>query len=173
MQVHTTQPHGWMQIVIPLVIFAVVFGLRARRMTRMRPLRVEYLWVVPALYLAIVVASFVARPPSPAAWIASAVALAAGAAVGWQRGRLMSIHVDPETHALNQKGSPLALLIIMAIVLVKIVAQQEGSALGFDVGVVTDAALTFALGMFAVARLEMFLRARRLLAEARAGRAAV
>ena len=28
--------------------------------------------------------------------------LAAGAAIGWQRGRSMNIAVDPETHALNQ-----------------------------------------------------------------------
>jgi len=155
---------------IPIAIFVVAFGLRARRMSQMRPLKLEYLWVVPAIYVAIVAANFFARPPSLNAWIASAVALIVGAAVGWQRGRLMEIHVDPETHALNQKGSPWAILFLLAIVGIKMAAQGEGRALGFDVMLVTDAALAFALGMFATTRLEMYLRAKRLLEEARAAR---
>jgi hypothetical protein len=35
---------------------------------------------------------------------------------------------------------------------------------------ITDVLLSFAVGMFGVMRVEMFLRARRLLAEAKAGR---
>jgi hypothetical protein len=147
-------------------VFIVIFGLRARRMSRMRPLKLERLWVVPAIYVVIVAANLVAKPPTLAAWIASAVALLLGAALGWQRGRMMQIHVDPQTHALNQKGSPWAILFLMAIVLVKMAAQGEGRALGFDVMLVTDAALAFALGMFSTTRVEMYLRAKRLLDEA-------
>ena len=157
---------------VPAAIFIVVFGLRARRMSQLRPLKVERLWIVPALYLAIVALNFVAKPPSINAWIASGVALLLGAALGWQRGRMMEIHVDPETHALNQKGSPWAILFLLAIFGIKLAAQGEGRALGFDVMLVTDAALALALGMFATTRLEMFLRARRLLDEARAAKAA-
>lgn len=164
-------PHGLLQYVIPIVVFAIVFGLRARRMSRMRPLKLEYLWIVPALYFAIVAAMFVAKPPTPAAWLAAAAALLAGAALGWQRGRMMQIHVDPETHALNQKGSPWAILFLLAIIGIKALAQGEGRALGFDVTMVTDVALAFALGLFAATRLEMFLRARRLLDAARAAKA--
>lgn len=170
MPTHAAAPHSILQYAIPIVIFAIVFGLRARRMSRMRPLKLEYLWVVPALYFAIVAVNFVARPPSPMAWLASVLALLVGAALGWQRGRMMQIHVDPETHALNQKGSPWAILFLLAIVGIKALAQGEGRAMGFDVVMVTDAALAFALGMFAVTRLEMFLRARRLLEAARAAR---
>ena len=156
---------------IPVAIFVVIFAFRARRMTRMRPLKLEMLWVVPAIYLVIVALNFVAKPPSLNAWIASVVALVVGSAVGWQRGRMMEIHVDPETHALNQRGSPWAVLFLLAIVGIKLLAQGEGRALGFDVMLVTDAALAFALGMFATTRLEMFLRAKRLLDEARAAKA--
>jgi hypothetical protein len=162
------QPTGIVQYLIPIAVFVVIFALRARRMSRMRPLKLERLWVVPAIYLVIVAANFIARPPTLAAWIASAVALLLGAALGWQRGRLMQIHVDPETHALNQKGSPWAILFLMAIVLIKMAVQGEGRSLGFDVMLVTDAALTFALGMFTTTRVEMYLRAKRLLDEARA-----
>lgn len=162
------QPNGILQYLIPIAVFVVIFALRARRMSQMRPLRLETLWVVPAIYLAIVVANFAAKPPTLVAWGASALALLVGAAIGWQRGRLMQIHVDPVTHALNQKGSPWAILFLMAIVLLKLALQGEGRAMGFDINLVTDAALALALGMFSATRVEMFLRARRLLDEARA-----
>ncbi|HEX4695509.1 CcdC protein domain-containing protein [Sphingomonas sp.] len=172
MQVQVVQPNGVLQYVIPVVVIAIVFTLRARRMTRMRPLRLNQLWIVPAIYLAIVAATFVATPPGRSAWIAAAVALIVGAAIGWQRGRLMQIHVDPETHALSQKGSPLAVLFLLGIILIKTVAQGEGRSLGFDVALVTDAALALALGMFAMTRVEMYLRAKRMLDEAGGGAAA-
>ncbi len=165
--------------VVPVAIFVVIFALRARRMSQMRPLRLEYLWIVPAIYLVIVAGTIFFKPPtfafalpSTGAAIASLIALAVGAAVGWQRGRMMQIHVDPDTHALNQKGSPWAILFLLAIIGIKSLAQGEGRALGFDVILVTDVALAFALGMFATTRIEMYLRAQRLLAEARAAKAA-
>jgi hypothetical protein len=164
------QPTGIVQYLIPIAVFIVIFALRARRMSQMRPLRLERLWMVPAIYLVIVAANFIARPPTLAAWIASAVALLIGTALGWQRGRMMQIHVDPQTHALNQKGSPWAILFLMAIVLIKMAVQGEGRSLGFDVMLVTDAALAFALGMFTTTRVEMYLRAKRLLDEAGATR---
>jgi hypothetical protein len=160
------QPSGIVQYLIPVAVFIVIFALRARRMSQMRPLKLERLWAVPAIYLAVVGANFIAKPPTLAAWIASAVALLLGAALGWQRGRMMQIHVDPETHALNQKGSPWAILFLMAVVLIKMAVQGEGRAIGFDVMLVTDAALAFALGMFTTTRIEMYLRAKRLLDEA-------
>lgn len=170
MPTHAAAPHSILQYAIPVVIFAIVFGLRARRLSRMRPLKLEYLWVVPALYFAIVAVNFIARPPLPMTWRASVLALLVGAALGWQRGKMMQIHVDPETHALNQKGSPWTVLFLLAIIGIKMLAQGEGRAMGFDVVMVTDAALAFALGMFATTRLEMYLRARRLLDAARAAR---
>jgi hypothetical protein len=163
-------PHGIMQYVIPVAIFIVIFGLRARRMSQMRPLKLERLWIVPAIYLVIVAANFIAKPPTPTAWAASAAALLVGAALGWQRGRMMQIHVDPQTHTLSQKGSPLAILFLLAIIGVKLGVQGEGRSLGFDVALVTDAALSLALGMFTMTRVEMYLRAKRLLDEARATR---
>jgi hypothetical protein len=161
------QPTGWLQYAIPIVVLAVVFGFRARQMSRMRRLKLGQLWIVPAIYLALTIALFVATPPHGPGWAAVAAALIAGAALGWQRGRMMAIHVDPETHALSQRGSPLAILFLLAIVIIKMVAQNEGKALHVNVALLTDAALALALGMFAATRIEMYLRAKRLLAEAR------
>lgn len=164
------QPGGWLQYAIPIVMFAVIFAVRARRMSQLRPLKIGQLWIVPAIYLAMVGATFVARPPSLAGWLVSLVALVVGAGLGWQRGRMMAIHVDPETHRISQRGSPLAVLFLMAIVLIRMAAQTEGRAMHFDVALITDAALALALGMFTATRVEMYLRARRLLEEARAAR---
>ncbi len=158
-----------MQYVIPIAIIAVVFLIRGRQMTRMRRLTLERLWIVPAVYLAIVVVPFALTPATATGWLVSVAALAVGAALGWQRGRMMAIHVDPETRTLSQRASPLAMLFLFAIVLVKMAAQSEGRSMHLDVALVTDAALSLALGTFAVTRLEMYLRGKRLLAAARAG----
>jgi hypothetical protein len=171
MQIHTGQPDGWLQYAIPLAIAAVVLTLRARRMTRVRPLKIERLWIVPALYLVFVAALFVGGPPTPVGWAICVATLLLGAAIGWQRGKTMQIHIDPETHAINQKGSMAAVLFLVALFAVKFAAQAGGAAFHFKFAVLTDALAALALGLFAVTRLEMYLRAKRLLEEARAARA--
>jgi hypothetical protein len=168
MQVHTVQPAGLMQYVIPIVIAIVVLAFRARRMTQMRPLKIERLWIVPALYLVIVAMLFAKAPPSPLGWLISGAALLVGAGLGWQRGKTMEIHVDPETHALNQKASMAAVAFILVLFVVKFGAQAGGGTLHMNVAILTDALAALALGMFSMTRLEMYLRAKRLLAAAQA-----
>ena len=163
MQVHQAQP-GWPQLVIMLVVFGVVIALRGRRLMRVRPLKPEQLWVVPLLYLAIVAILFVRVPPSPLGWLVCAVALPIGAAAGWQRGKTMRIHIDPATGAVMQKGSIWALVTIAALVAVKMIAPTEGQALHFDANLIVDGLAAFSLGLFAMQRLEMYLRAKALLA---------
>ena len=102
-QVHPAQP-SWSSYAITIGIIVVVMALRMRRMGKMRPLKLSSLWIVPALYLVVALMMFVQLPPRGWVAIASAVGLAVGAAVGWQRGKMMQIHVDPVTHALNQKA---------------------------------------------------------------------
>ena len=79
---------------------------------------------------------------------------------------MMHIHVDPETHALNQKASPAAMFFLIAIILVRSVARsvigQEGSV---SPAMLSDPLVAFALGMFTLTRVEMYLRAKRLLTE--------
>jgi hypothetical protein len=166
-QVHPVQ-QNWLSYAIPVVIMVVVLGLRMRRMGQMRPLKIEKLWVVPAIYLAVAVLMFIQLPPKGWVAIASVVGLLAGAAVGWQRGKMMHIHVDPETHALNQRASPAAMAFLVVLILVRMAAR---GVLGHDGAVspamLTDPLIAFALGMFTLQRVEMYLRAKRLLEEAR------
>src|SRR5206468_12849688 len=85
-------------ITIGLVVF--VMALRMRRMGKMRPLKLETLWVVPVTYLVVAALMFWSLPPTGWVAIACVVALLIGAAVGWQRGAMMHIRVDPETQPL-------------------------------------------------------------------------
>jgi membrane protein CcdC involved in cytochrome C biogenesis len=142
-----------------------------RGMSKMRPLKLETLWVVPVLYLAVAVMMFFQLPPAGWVAVASAIGLVLGAAFGWQRGKMMQIHVDPETHALNQKASPAAMFFLIALILVRMGAKTIlGAESNVSPAMLTDPLIAFALGMFTLQRVEMYRRARRLLDEAR-GRA--
>jgi hypothetical protein len=164
-----TQP-GPVYIIYPIiaVVMGLVLFLRLRSMKRARRLRLETLWIVPALYAAITAMVFYQFPLAGIQWAYAAVALAIGGAFGWRRGALMRIQVDPETHALNQQASPAAMLFIVVLILVRKGLQFEAGSMGFSVAFLTDVLMVFALGLLTATRLEMFLRARRLLAEARA-----
>ena len=169
-QAHPVQP-SWTSYAITIGIIVIVLALRMRRMGKMRPLNLGSLWIVPALYLVVAALMFVQLPPTGWVAIASVVALLIGAAVGWQRGKMMHIQVDPETHALNQKASPAAMFFLIALIVVRAGARSiQGQQGGVSPAMLTDPLIAFALGMFTLTRLEMYLRAKRLLEEVR-GRA--
>jgi membrane protein CcdC involved in cytochrome C biogenesis len=169
MQVHTHPiQQSWVSYAITIGIIVVVMAIRMRRMGKMRPLKLGSLWIVPALYLVVAALMFWQLPPTGGVAIASAVGLAIGAAVGWQRGKMMHIHVDPETHALNQKASPAAMIFLVALIIVRSLARNIlGQESNVSPAMLTDPLIAFALGMFTLTRLEMYLRAKRLLEEAR------
>ena len=168
-QAHSVQP-SWTSTAITIGIIVVVMALRMRRMGKMRPLKLGSLWVVPALYFVVALLMFLQLPPKGWVAIASVAGLAIGAAVGWQRGKMMHIHVDPVTHALNQRASPAAMFFLIGLIVVRSLARgiigHEG---GVSPAMLTDPLIAFALGMFTLQRLEMYLRAKRLLEEARGG----
>jgi hypothetical protein len=166
MQVH--QAPGIWQYILPIVIAGVILAFRARRMTQMRSLKIERLWIVPAIYLLLVAFLYIKGPPSPVGWAICVAMLIVGGAIGWQRGKLMEIHVDPETHAINQKGSYAAIVFLVVLFAVKFLAQTGSQALHVNVAVLTDALAALALGLFTMTRIEMYLRAKRLLDAARA-----
>jgi hypothetical protein len=172
MQVHGQPPHqSWISIAVTVAIVGIVLALRMRRMGQMRPLKLETLWVVPALYLVMAALMFWSLPPKGWVALASAAGLAIGAAVGWQRGKMMHIHVDPETHAMNQKASPAAIIFLVALIVVRSGARAVlGETGAVSSAMLTDPLIAFALGMFSLTRLEMYLRAKRMLEEVK-GRA--
>ncbi len=166
MQPHPAQP-TWITYAITIGIVVIVLALRMRRMSRMRPLKLEQLWIVPAIYLVVAAVMFWQLPPTGWAAIASVAGLLIGAAVGWQRGTMMHIHVDPETHALNQKASPAAMLFLLGLIAVRALGRGVLGSEGVSPAMLTDPLIAFALGMFTLTRVEMYLRAKRLLEQAR------
>jgi membrane protein CcdC involved in cytochrome C biogenesis len=166
-QVHPVQ-QTWASYAITIAIIVVVMALRMRKMGRMRPLKLSGLWIVPAIYLAVAALMFIQLPPTGWVAVASLAGLAVGSAVGWQRGKMMHIHVDPQTHALNQKASPAAMMFLIVLIVIRMAARgiigQEGSV---SPAMLTDPLISFALGMFTLQRVEMYVRAKRLLEEAR------
>ena len=156
-------------MVVGIALVLVVVGLRARRSMKARRLRLEWLWITPAVIMAIGAVMLMEFPPREAdlPWLVGAVVL--GAALGWQRGRMMTITVDPQTHELNQSASPMAAIFLLLLVVVR---TGMRSALTTEAHVstvlITDGFILFAVGLLVMTRLEMFIRARRLLYEARA-----
>jgi Na+/H+ antiporter NhaC len=152
----------------PVIAVAMIVLRNARR----RRLKVERLWIAPLVFLAITGLMFASQPPpSPAFLVVDVAALALGALAGWWRGRLTRIAVDPQTHALTSKTSPLGMLLILAIFAarygLRAFGAQTAGLLHVSVLEITDSLMLVAVGLVCAQRLEIALRATRLLNQAR------
>ena len=151
-------------------LMLVVLALRLRRVSQVRRLRLETLWIVPMVLVAALAGSLLQHPPrDPASWVLLAFALGIGLGVGWRRGKLMRIAIDPATHQLNHQASPAALLFVVLLIVARQGLRYEAASLGLDLLQVTGLLLAFTVGLVAATRVEMFVRGRRLLAGAAAG----
>jgi hypothetical protein len=173
MPIDTASPS---QTFAPMVMVAVVLLVVVLRNQRARPLRVELLWIRPVLLLALF--GFGAfrepiqlTPLNLTVLIAGAVI---GVAVGWQRGRLMRIEVHPDTHAVTSRASVFGIVFIVGVLLLRVLAvtimREQAARLPISPIVVSDALIALVIAMFATQGLEMWMRARRLLAQAQAAR---
>lgn len=162
--------HGnWLTAALPFVIIAVVMALRFRSMSRDRPLKPGTLWVAPAVYLLLAGSIFFSLTPPPLGWGLMLIGLLVGGALGWHRGKLIRITRDPQSGELSQRASPLAVLLLVALVVLKLGARAifGDTAAGHPSSsamLLTDAFIGFALGLLSATRLEIYLRARKLLA---------
>jgi NAD/NADP transhydrogenase beta subunit len=164
-------PHSgsWLTTLLPFVVIAVVVTLRIRSMRGERKLSLSTLWIVPVVYVALIAFMFVALPPTATGWALVIAGLVLGIVVGWYRGRMIAIRRDPETGELFQKASPLAMLLLVAIIVLKLGARQVfGEAAATQPGsiamLMTDSFIGFALGLLSATRIEMYIRAKRLVA---------
>ncbi len=163
---------GWLPTLMPIGIVALVVALRWWRGQKMRRLRLETMWVLPALFTLVAAMLFSTMPPTGWGWAICVVALAIGLVLGWQRGRLMRIEIDPATHRINHRPSPAALLFIVALLVVRTGIRQAmahggASMLHLNAATLTDALMAMGWGLIVAQRVEMFLRARVLLAAVR------
>lgn len=155
---------------IGLAIAVIVLLLRNQKP---RSLRIELLWIRPLIFMGLMAAAIIALPPAGAPLDIALLTVAAviGAGIGWQRGRFIHIEVHPETHALTTRVSPLGLAFIVAIIALRMglrgVTAGGAGAMPISTATASDALIVLAGVMMVVQSLEMWLRARRLLAEAR------
>ncbi|HEY3950772.1 hypothetical protein [Phenylobacterium sp.] len=165
---------------IPIVI---AMGLVILRNSRARRVRIEAMWVAPVIIVALIgfalwgegkASAGLGRGPqfTPVSIGLDAAGLIVGALLGWWRARFTNITIDPATHELTSRASPIGMVVILGILVIRTAvrayAAQNASALGEWAGPITDALLVMSLGLVCAQRLEIYLRASHLLAEARA-----
>lgn len=163
-----------MQQMLPYLLPVLVLVLVLRRSLRERKLQAERLWIMPVLLLAVGGMSLIAAwPQTLNGVIIVLTALLVGSAIGWWRGRLTHIAIDPQTHVLTSRTSPLGVVLIGVVFAARYALRvyevsHPVNTLPGGAGLIADALLVFAIGMIAVQRLEMWLRCQRLIAEAQA-----
>jgi membrane protein CcdC involved in cytochrome C biogenesis len=156
--------------IIAIVVAGVFIVLRNMRPRR---LRVELLWIRPAIFLALCSLYFFRYPPVSATDIAGVVVgFAIGSALGWWRGSLTRIDVDPATDTAIQQASVFGVLLIISLLVVRTgvrLAVDTGSlSLPVSVDIATGWLLALAVGIVVVQQIEIWLRARRVMAQAKA-----
>ena len=155
----------------PLIGIAVALIIILLRNRRKRTLRPHLLWVMPLLVTAAIGFGLWANTQhphlGPFAWLAFAVALALGCGAGWQRGKTITIEKEPDG-SLKAQASPLGLILVVGLFAARAglreVMEVNAAVWHLDAVVVTDAFMLFAVGLIVSQRVEMYIRARRVLA---------
>ena len=160
---------------IPIVI---AMGLVILRNSRARRLRIEAMWIAPVIVVAMIGLALYAESArggglnlTPVGIGLDIAGVIVGAALGWWRARFTHITIDPETHELTSRASPIGMVVILGILVIRTVirtyAADNAGALGQWGPPVADALLVMSVGLVCAQRLEIFTRARQLLAEHR------
>jgi len=164
------QPGGSpMSYLLPMGVALVIIVLRN---SRPRQLRIERLWLVPAIYLVLLVSALAAAPPPVTSISIGLLVLGfvLGAVIGWQRARFTRIDIHPETHELTSRASPIGIVFIFAILLLRFGAKDFLAAhpdfLHLPVVALTEALLVMVVATLTAQRLEIWRRATRMLAQA-------
>lgn len=155
-------------VLVPIVAILVFRNLKPRR------LRLELLWIRPAIIAGMASAALFFLP-FPHQGYAIPVLIGAallGAGLGYARGRMVRVSVDPETHTALSQSSPLGVLFILAVIGLKMFARGPvGEATNPQTALLTDSLLLLGAGMVGVAGLEVWIRARKMIADSRAAKA--
>lgn len=155
---------------VPLGIAVVII---IARNSRPRRLQIERLWLLPAIYMVMMVSALTAAPPpvTPVSIGLLVLGFLIGAGLGWQRARFTEIHIHPETHDLTSRSSPIGIIFIFAILVLRYGAagylKAHPQTLGAPVVAIGEALLVMVVATLSAQRLEIWRRASLMLAEAR------
>ena len=105
----------------------------------------------------------------PLDWAILAAGAVAGAIGGWHLGRTMAIDVHPENGTLMVRTSSLGLLVLIVLLALRTAVRTEAGLAGgnwpVNPAVIVDALIVFTAAMFTLRSLEMYLRAKKVMAE--------
>jgi hypothetical protein len=164
-----------LQYGLPLLLIVVIVALRARKLSRKQPLKLAGLWIRPVFLLAACILVLALPQPGVAPrhfavldWAVLALAGVIGGIGGWYLGRTMAIEVHPENGTLMAQASPVGLFVILGLMLVRTGLRAgvrlEAEAWHLDVVLIFDGLIVFTALLFAVRSLEMYLRAKKVMA---------
>lgn len=161
---------------IPLISVGVALVIILLRNQKPRPLRVQWMWVMPLVIVLAIGFGIWGMAQTPGlshapfnatAWAIIAAGLVLGCCAGWWRGKMITIEKEPDG-SLRAQASPLGLVLIVALLVSRQALRPwlEANAAGWHVNALAlqDAFMVFVVGMIVFQRIEMYLRARRVLA---------
>jgi hypothetical protein len=162
------------QQLIPLAVIPVAIVLVLLRSRRKRVLRPHLLWVVPAIVGPLILLgvwgssrAVGAAPFGAGAWAILLVGGVLGGVAGWWRGKTITIEKEPDG-SLRSQASPLGLVLIVALFafrgVLRPLIESHAAQWRLNALAVTEAFLVFALALIVLQRVEMYIRARRILA---------
>lgn len=160
-------------LLITGAVILVVLALRILRSRQARPLRLNMIWIGPALVLVMGGAGAVflagrAAPYDPRSIAALLGALIGGGLLGWLRSRTVHIRVDAETRSVTAQGTNLSLVFLLAFLASRfalkfvLMNQDPLSSIMMKVNL---GYILFAIGAICIGALELTTRAHRLLAQ--------
>lgn len=163
---------------ITFLVVAIIVGFRIWRGSRERRLRVERLWIRPAIICTILGLSIYSQPlpMTVPILLALAVVTCLGLATGVYRGRMVKVSINVDTHILTSKASPWGTLIFLGLMVVRLGArfalQGAHDVGGVPVNAIIDGLTLFYAGNVVGLQVDVWMRARKLLADAIAAKAA-
>lgn len=161
------------QQLIPLAVIPVAIVLVLLRNRRKRVLRPHLLWVVPAIVGPLILLgvwgssrAVGAAPFGAGAWAILLVGGVLGGVAGWWRGKTITIEKEPDG-SLRSQASPLGLVLVVALFafrgVLRPLIESHAAQWHLNALAVTEAFLVFALALIVLQRVEMYIRARRIL----------
>jgi len=156
-------------LILPAILLLLAFRVW-KRGGRERTIRIGRLWILPLVFTVIIAASIYAQPMpidlNMTLIDAFVLAFAVGFGCGWFRGQTTHIAVDPESGDLKAKMTPVGLVLIAALILIRTSAfdwlNSRAAAWQIAPTAIVDGFMLFALGLILGWRIEMYLRCRRL-----------
>lgn len=158
------------------VIVVALLAFRIMRARKARPVKLNLLWVGPAIILVVfgfftAMMIYLGGPMSLTTGAALAASLVVGAAIGWWRGRFTRLEVNAETGSVTAQATGMGFVVLFGIIGARFALRylflgnlDPRAPLSMQINA---GFLLFAIGLLCVASLEMWVRAKKLLAQAR------